>query len=399
MAAFSDPAAGARLSAIAGSSTDAILAKDTQGIITAWNPAAERLYGFTAAEIIGRSVAEIIPPDRVGEDVEILEKVLRGEVITHYDTARLHKDRHRVAVSITVSAIRDAAGVIVGASTIARDIGDRLRAEADRAFFSTLVHQSPDAIIALDRANIITSWNPAAERIYGYSTAEAVGRHGADLMEADAAGATDPAVVLKDVFAGETLHLEVRRRHANGRALLLSISVSPLRDSLGDVYGAISTVRDITAAQAAEEEIERAAERETRLQRELDQARRLESIGQLAGGVAHDFNNLLGIVLNYTTFVADTLPAGSAALEDLEQIRRAAERGAALTRQLLIFSRREVVKREAVDLNELITGLQPLLHRALGERLAVEIELDPGLPPIEADRGQLEQVLISAPLA
>ena len=136
-------------------------------------------------------------------------------------------------------------------------------------------------------------------------------------------------------------------------------------------------------------------ERRKVLQDQLQRARRLESVGQLAGGIAHDFNNILGVIMNYAEFVADELPPDSKAQGDVEEIRRAAERAAALTRQLLIFSRREVVKPEVLYLRQVVGDLENLLRRALGERVELETRYGPERLPIEIDPGQLEQVLVN----
>jgi len=137
------------------------------------------------------------------------------------------------------------------------------------------------------------------------------------------------------------------------------------------------------------------ADEERHLQEQLQRARRLESVGQLAGGIAHDFNNILGVIMNYAEFVADEIPADSPAQRDVEEIRRAAERAAALTRQLLIFSRREVVKPELLYLRQVVADLENLLRRALGERVELETRFGPERMPIEIDPGQLEQVLVN----
>jgi PAS domain S-box-containing protein len=150
---------------------------------------------------------------------------------------------------------------------------------------------------------------------------------------------------------------------------------------------ATAAIRDIS---------ERAeSEREKALQAQLDRARRLESVGQLAGGIAHDFNNILGVIMNYAEFVAGELEPESQAREDVEEIRKAAERAAALTRQLLIFSRREVVKPEVLDLGGLFGELENLLRRALGERVSLSVSFAEDLHAVEADPSQLEQVLVN----
>lgn len=139
----------------------------------------------------------------------------------------------------------------------------------------------------------------------------------------------------------------------------------------------------------------RSRERSSELERRLQQSQRLESVGQLAGGIAHDFNNLLAVILNYAGFVREALPEGDLVRRDVDEIHRAAERAAALTRQLLTFSRRDVIEPEVLDLNAVVSDLEKLLRRTLGEHVELRTNLAHGLPPVEADRSQLEQVLLN----
>jgi PAS domain S-box-containing protein len=269
--------AAAWLAAIVESSDDAMIGKTLDGVITSWNAAAERLYGYSAGEILGRSVSLLVPPDRPDELRPILERVANGGHIDKYETQRRGKDGTILDVSITISPIRDTTGAIVGASTVARDIGDRNRAAAE----------------------------------------------------------------------------------------LLA------------------------------------------LQEQLHQAERLESLGQLAGGIAHDFNNLLAGIMNYAALASDGLEQLTTRLglgedeevatlgQDLVEITVVAGRAAQLTRQLLIFSRREVAKAEVIDLNEVITDMENLLGQALGEAIELVTDLAPGLPLTKIDRGQVEQVLMN----
>jgi two-component system cell cycle sensor histidine kinase/response regulator CckA len=162
----------------------------------------------------------------------------------------------------------------------------------------------------------------------------------------------------------------------------------PLRDAEGDVAAVVTIATDIT-------ERRRSAEERAELEHRLAQAQRLESVGQLAGGVAHDFNNLLSVILTCVGFATRELPADHPVRDDVEEIGRAADRAAALTRQLLMFSRREVVKPEVLDVGGLLRDLERLLNRTLSERIALRITVGPGLLPVLADRAQLEQVLVN----
>src|SRR2546426_2334536 len=168
-----DPTALCR--AIVESADDAITSTDLQETITSWNQAAERLYGYSAAETIGKSNRMIIPPDRCAEEDAVVRWLRGGEGVQHFETVRIHKNGTRVDVAITASAIRDD-GSIIGISKIARDISSRKDSERNGARLAAIVESSDDAIIGKDLNGVITTWNPAAERIFGYPAHEAVGQ-------------------------------------------------------------------------------------------------------------------------------------------------------------------------------------------------------------------------------
>jgi signal transduction histidine kinase len=186
--------------------------------------------------------------------------------------------------------------------------------------------------------------------------------------------------------------LEFHGLRKDGSEVPLDIAVSPL--GTGEGTTAIVVVRDLSEAKEFERRRDEELARATREAR-IAQSRRLESLGQLAGGVAHDFNNLLGVILNYAEFVADELEEGTTAHTDVVEIRKAAERATDLTRQLLIFSRREVVKPTPVDLNEVVRDVERLLRRTLGEHVELVVNPGHGLPAVLADPGQIEQVLVN----
>ena len=151
--------------AIVASSDDAIISKSLDGTVVTWNAAAERLFGYTASEIVGRSIRLIVPRDRQAEEDHVLAAVSRGETIDHFETVRQRKDGAFVPISLTVSPIRDASGDIVGASKIARDLSRTERIQADARRLAAIVDSSDDAIVGKDLNSIVTSWNAAAERI------------------------------------------------------------------------------------------------------------------------------------------------------------------------------------------------------------------------------------------
>jgi len=203
--------------------------------------------------------------------------------------------------------------------------------EFDLARLAAIVESSADAIIGKTLDGVITSWNAGARAMYGYAAEEMIGRNVSALIPPDQAGELEP--ILARLRRGEQVeHFETKRLRKNGSIIDVSISVSPIRDAGGMVAGASTVARDMT------ERNEAAAQRRA-LELELHQSERLETLGQLASGIAHDFNNLLSAILNYAGFVAEQA-SEPAMRSDAEQIQAAARRGAALTRQLRIFSRR-----------------------------------------------------------
>ena len=237
--------ANRRLAAVVESSDDAIVSKDLNGIITSWNRAAEQMFGYTASEAIGRSIRMIIPADRQGEEDSVLSRVRSGEAIRHFETLRQRKDGTLIPISLTVSPVHDETGRVIGASKIARDISERAQAAAASRRLAAVIESSDDAIITKDLASTITSWNAAAERMFGYTAAEAIGQSIRMLIPEELQNEED--VVLAKIRAGEKIdHFETIRQHRDGTRLAISLTVSPVRDDQGKVVGASKVARDIS---------------------------------------------------------------------------------------------------------------------------------------------------------
>lgn len=165
--------AQALLSAIIASSDDAIISKDLKGIVRSWNQSAQRMFGYTAEEMIGKSITVLFPPDRLEEEAKILERLHRGERVDHFETIRMRKDGTPIAVSVTISPIHDKTGRIVGASKVARDISQSTELEGR---FKAIIASSDDAIVSKDLNGIVKSWNQSAERMFGYTAEEMIGK-------------------------------------------------------------------------------------------------------------------------------------------------------------------------------------------------------------------------------
>jgi PAS domain S-box-containing protein len=240
-----DDAAIRHLARVVESSDDAIVSKDLNGTITSWNRAAERIFGYSAAEAVGQSIRMIIPADRQTEEDVVLSRIRAGEGISQFETVRQRKDGTLIPISLTVSPIRDEAGRVIGASKIARDITERNRAIITGRRLAAVVESSDDAIITKDLNGIITSWNPAAVRMFGYAEDEAIGQSIRILIPDDLQGEED--VVLARIRDGEKVdHYETVRQRKDGTRLLISLTVSPIRNEKGEIVGASKVARDIT---------------------------------------------------------------------------------------------------------------------------------------------------------
>ena len=233
------------LARVVESSDDAIVSKDLNSTVISWNRAAERMFGYTSEEMIGRSIRLIIPRDRQSEEDDVLAKIRAGQSITHYETVRQRKDGTLIPISLTVSPIYDENGAIIGASKIARDITERKRAEDVTRRLAAVVMSSDDAIVTKDLTGTITSWNPAAERMFGYTEQEAIGQSVRMLIPEDRQNEED--MVLADIRAGRMIdHYETVRRRKDGTSISVSLTVSPIRNEAGTIIGASKIARDVT---------------------------------------------------------------------------------------------------------------------------------------------------------
>jgi two-component system sensor histidine kinase VicK len=231
---------------LVASSADAIIGNDRQGVITTWNPAAERLFGYVAEEVVGRNMSFLMPTDRVDEIETVLGRVLEGAGAQHYDTRRCHKDGSSIDVAVTVSPIRDLHGTIVGTSTIQRDITERRRTDTVVAEMAAIVDSSNDAIIGKDLKGVITTWNRGAEHVYGYAAEEVIGKSVSLLLPSDRPDEVRQMIAEMLANGARTDHFETHRIRKDGRVIDVSLTVSPIRDSDGKIVGASSVGRDVT---------------------------------------------------------------------------------------------------------------------------------------------------------
>ncbi len=249
--------AQARLAAIVTSSADAIVGKTLDGLVTSWNEAAERMFGYSADEMIGQSIRRLIPADRQAEEDMILGRLARGERVEHYETVRIAKDGRPIDVSVTVSPMRDAEGRVIGASKIVRDITTQKQAEGLLRRQADLLDQSHDAILTWKIGGGITYWSRGAELLYGYTAEEAIGRSSHELLR------TRSPISMQEVEARITRegswYGELGHTTREGR--LIVVESRHVRVSYNDEVYALETNRDITARKHAEEELRKSEER------------------------------------------------------------------------------------------------------------------------------------------
>lgn len=242
--------ATAHLASIVESSDDAIISKDLNGVLTTWNAAAERMFGYTAAEAIGNHVTMLIPEPLRSEEDYIIGNIRRGIKIDHFETVRRRKDGTEFPVSLTVSPIRGPDGQTIGASKIARDISPQHSASKAMARLAAIVESSDDAIISKDLNGVLTSWNAAAERLFGFTAEEAIGKH-VTILIPDRLHPEEDDIIGRVRRGIKVEHFETIRRKKDGTEFPVALTVSPMRDADGNVIGASKIVRDITESRQA----------------------------------------------------------------------------------------------------------------------------------------------------
>jgi two-component system, cell cycle sensor histidine kinase and response regulator CckA len=374
-----------RVAAIVESSHDAIIGESLEGNILSWNLGAERIYGYSAAEALGKPLSILAPPNQATAIREVLEKVKQGERLEQFETLRMRKDGKQINVALTVSPIKDAIGKIVGASVIARDITARKRAEEalsrSEARARCLVDSNLIGIAIGDLDGKLLDANDAFLRIVAYARDDLLsGKMRWDTMTPPEFHDSDQRAVdqLRDTGVAVPWEKELLRKDGSCASVLIGIATLAGRE--GDIE-CVSFVVDISERK--------------QLERQLRQAHKMEAIGRLAGGVAHDFNNLLAVIIGYADVVLDALPPDHPALKKVEMIRKAGTSAADLTRQLLAFSRQQMLQPRVLNLKDIVEGTQGLLSRLIGDDIQFSTSLEPSLGWVKADPGQIEQVLVN----
>jgi PAS domain S-box-containing protein len=363
-------------------SEDAIITIDDEQRITLFNSGAEKIFGYRAEEILGKPVNLLLPERyRAMHEGHVSAFSKSGDALRAMNERGTiygrRADGSEFPAEASISKF-EAAGERIMTVRL-RDVTESRATEQRLRQMAAIVESSQDAILSEDLNGIILSWNPGAEKIFGYAAPEAIGRSARMLLLPDAPD--DVAANLSRVREGVSWTQETERRCKDGRRIEVALTVSPIRDQAGQVVGAAAIARDITERK--------------RLEAQLLHSQKMEAVGRLAGGVAHDFNNLLSIIVGYAYLIRSSIPEDEPLRNAADEIMSASDKASALTRQLLAFSRKQVMRPEVLDLNEVMAGIGKILPRLLGED--VDLRMVPGaaLHHVKADPGQVEQVIMN----
>jgi PAS domain S-box-containing protein len=379
------------LSAIVDSADDAIISKNLDGIITSWNPGAEKIFGYTAEEMIGKPIILLIPIGHSNEEATLLARLRRGERIDHYETQRMRKDGSVVDVSVTISPIMDSSGKVIGASKIARDISDRKRlqeAQQAKLYLGSLIESADDAIISKTLDGIVTSWNRGAERIFGYAAEEMIGTPITILIPADHPN-EEPEIIAR-LRRGERIeHYETQRVRKDGTLVYISLMVSPIIDEKGRIIGASKIARDISDRKRVEE-------REREALRQAEAASRAKD--EFLATVSHELRTPLTAILGWVKMLTTGTLDANATRKALEVIDRNVKAQTQLIEDLLdvsrIISGKLRIEVKPLDPSAVISAAVDVIKPAAdAKHIRVQTVCDAAAGPIAADFHRLQQIV------
>ena len=373
-----------RKAAILRSALDCIITFDLDGRITEFNPAAERAFGWTAQEAMGRELAKLIIPESLRDSHR------RGLALYNATAAGPMAGRRMELTAMRADGTEfprrdvDQPDIRLTANRCSRaTCGTSPSDSKPRRITSELaavVANSNDAIVACTLEGKIVSWNVGAERVYGFAAEEVIGKQLDMLIPPDRLDEFPQTLTM--VKRGDSVtNYETVRLRKEGKRISVSVTDSPIRSEGGRVTGLSSIARDITERK--------------RLEEELLQSQKMDAVGRLAGGIAHDFNNILTAILGYSDLIIGQIDDRHWMYKHLSEIRKAADFAASLTHQLLAFSRRQPLFLRVFSINDSVKSMQKMLGRVIGEHIQIQTHLKAEIGRLKADPSQLEQVLLN----
>jgi PAS domain S-box-containing protein len=373
----------AQAESIMQSSLDGILTSDVDGRLTRLNPSAEKIFGYSTDEGAGLHIGRLLPQHGQspvdGTDAHYLSgpgdrwtpRVIRAE------GRRKNGDQFPAEI-ITV---QKGEGDRAQRTTVVHDLTAQMRLNEDHALQLTALNSAADPIMITERDGTIKWVNAAFTATTGYAPEVAIGRNPSALLKSGAQDAQVYKQLWETIAGGNVWRGELINRRKDGSRYPEMNTITPVLDSKGGIAHFIAVKRDLT--------------KEKQLQSEYLQAQKLESVGRLVGGIAHDFNNLLSVIIGWTELAMADLPAAHESRPPLEEVLNAGHGAARLTRQLLAFSRRQNVELTVFDVNTLVSDVEKMVRRLVGEDVKFAIRTTPEPNPVRMDHGQLEQVLMN----
>ncbi len=372
----------------------AIYMLDPTGIVTSWNPGAQRIKGYAADEIIGQHFSRFYREEdrKNGLPARALATAARDGKF-EAEGWRIRKDGSSFWAFVVIDPIRTPSGEIIGFAKITRDLTERKAAEEklrqSEEQFRLLVQGVTDyAIYMLDDKGRVTNWNPGAQRIKGYLPHEIIGQHFSRFYTNEERLTNEPQKALEIAEREGRFEKESWRVRKDGTRFWAHVIIDAIRNDTGGILGYAKITRDITERKQIQEKLEKAREMSV-------QSQKMEAIGQLTGGVAHDFNNLLTAVLGSLELLRKRLPDDPKSIALLENAAQGAQRGTILTKRMLAFARNQELEQEIIDIPELVRGMTDLLQRSVGATIRIETHFPLVLKPVLADANQLEMALLN----